>query len=113
MSYLLQLAGWVLLQSAWQTLVLGVFLMLVLRLIRGASAELRYRCAVLHLAAAIGAIVLTLVVSHASIAAGTTLAPVGKVRATWSPGFREGAQQFLRMLAWSWLGGIVIAQALL
>jgi beta-lactamase regulating signal transducer with metallopeptidase domain len=113
MNYVVGLLGWVALEAAWQTFAVALLLLLSLRLMRGAPAPRRYRCAVRHLTAVIGAVALTAIVSHASVAAGTVLAPGGGARASWLPGVADRAQPLLRAAAWSWLGGIAAAQILL
>src|SRR5512134_2741084 len=113
MNYVVQLLGWVALQVAWQTLAVVLLLLLSLRFMRRASAARRYHCTVLHLVGAIGAVVLSLIVSHASVALTSALAPAGNVRVSWLPGLHDQSQKFLPAVAWTWLGGIAIAQALL
>lgn len=113
MSYATQLAGWVALQCAWETLAIALLLPVAMRLMRRASSEWRYRSAVLHLAAAIGALVLTMAVSHASIASGASTAPPTSAGIASLPSLREPGQSLLLVLAWIWLGGIAVTQAVL
>ncbi|SPE32834.1 membrane hypothetical protein [Candidatus Sulfopaludibacter sp. SbA3] len=113
MTYPMQLMGWVLLHAGWQTLVIALWLDLAMRLMPRASAQLRYRTAALHLVAAIGAMALTLAVSHASMAAGSHMAPAREVPAGWFPAMRRGTGPLLAILAFVWLGGVAVAQALL
>jgi beta-lactamase regulating signal transducer with metallopeptidase domain len=113
MSYLAHLLGWVAIQSAWQTLVVAILLLLSLRLMRGASATRRYHCSVLHLVVAIATIVLSLLTSHASVAMRPHPASADHVHTAWLSGLQDQTQAFLPALAWIWLGGIAIAQGLL
>jgi len=113
MSYVMQLLGWVVLQVAWQTLAVAFVLLSSLRFMRGASAARRYRCAELHLAGALGALVLSLIVSHASIALTQTLASADNLRTDSLRGLSEQIQPFLPAVAWMWLAGAALAQALL
>jgi beta-lactamase regulating signal transducer with metallopeptidase domain len=113
MSYLVQLLGWVVFQVAWQTLAVALLLLLSLRFMRRASAARRYHCAELHLVGALGAVVLSLIVSHASVAVTPALASADNERASWLPGLHNQIQPFLPAVAWTWFGGTAIAQALL
>jgi bla regulator protein blaR1 len=113
MSYVVQLLGWLVLQVAWQTLAVALVLLSSLRFMRGASAARRYRCAELHLAGALGALVLSLIVSHASVVVTQTLAPTDNLRAGSLTGPNEQIQQFLPAVAWTWLAVAALAQALL
>ena len=113
MNYVVQLLGWVALQVAWQTLAVAFLLLLSLRFSRRESASRRYHCTVLHLEGAIAAVVLSLIVSHVSVALTPALVPADNVRVSWLPGLHDQSQEFLPAVAWTWLGGIAIAQALL
>lgn len=113
MSYVVQLLGWVVLQVAWQTLAVALLLLLSLRFMRRASAARRYRCAELHLAGALGAVVLSLIVSHASVAVTQAKASADNLRVSSPRGLNDQTQPFLPAVVWTWLGGIAIAQALL
>jgi beta-lactamase regulating signal transducer with metallopeptidase domain len=113
MSYLASLLGWVALQSAWQTLAFATLLALSLRFMRSAPAARRYRCAVLHLAGAIAAIMLSLAASHVSVAMSQPFANAERQRGAWLSGLQDHTQAFLPALAYAWLAGIAIAQGLL
>jgi beta-lactamase regulating signal transducer with metallopeptidase domain len=113
MNYVVQLLGWLALQVVWQTLAVAFLLLLSLRLLRGASAARRYRCAELHLAGAAAAIVVSLIVSHASVAMTHTPAPADNARASSSRRWDDQAQPYLPAVAWTWLAGIAAAQTLL
>ena len=113
MSYIVQLLGWAVLQVAWQTLAVALVLLSSLQFMRGASAARRYRCAELHLAGALGALMLSLTVSHASVALTQTLASADNLRASSLRGLNEQIQQLLPAVAWMWLAGAALAQALL
>ena len=111
MSYAAQLLGWVALQAAWQTFAIALLLLLSLRLMQEASAARRYRCAVLHLVGAIGAVALSLIASHASVAVRPGPAPASDLWVGWLPGLCDRTRPLLAAVAWIWLGGIAIAQA--
>ena len=111
MSYAAQLLGWVALQAAWQTFAIALLLLLSLRLMQEASAARRYRCAVLHLVGAIGAVALSLIASHASVAVRPGPAPASDLWVGWLPGLCDRTRPVLAAVAWIWLGGIAIAQA--
>jgi beta-lactamase regulating signal transducer with metallopeptidase domain len=112
MNYLLTLLGWVLLQAAWQIGAVAALQLLCLRSMWGVSAARRYRCAVWHLASALGAVALTFLASHASVAAGLTETQ----RRAVSDGFPVPSDHtllLLRSLGLIWLAGIGATQALL
>jgi beta-lactamase regulating signal transducer with metallopeptidase domain len=113
MNYVVQLLGWLALQVAWQTLAVSLLLLLSLRFMRRASAARRHRCAELHLAGAVAAVVVSLIVSHASVAMTQTLASADNARASSSRGLDDRAQPYLPAVAWTWLAGIAVAQTLL
>src|SRR5262249_34727056 len=113
MSYIAELLGWVVFQAAWQTVVLALLLLFSLRSMRGAPAAQRYRCGVLHLFGALGAVALSLTVSHVSVAATAALPAGHGLHASRLPGMHSLAKPFLQAMGWIWVAGIVIAQAAL
>lgn len=113
MNYVFHLAAWVLLQSGWQALAVALLLPVSMRLLGRASSDQRYRCAVLHLLTAVSAVVLTAVVSQASVAAGARLGPTGESEDAWISGLADNWQPSLAILASIWLAGVAIAQSLL
>jgi beta-lactamase regulating signal transducer with metallopeptidase domain len=113
MSYLAELLGWVAFQVAWQALVLALLLLVSLRSMRGAPATRRYRCGVLHLFGALGAIALSLTVSYTSVAATASVAPGHYLWASGMLVMHSQAKPFLQAMGWIWLAGIVIAQVAL
>jgi beta-lactamase regulating signal transducer with metallopeptidase domain len=113
MNYVAELLGWVVFQVAWQTLVLALLLLFSLRSLRGAPATQRYRCGVLHLFGALGAVALSLIVSHVSVAATASLAAGHHLRASRLLGMHSQAKPFLQAMGWIWLAGILIAQGVL
>jgi len=113
MNYLLQFAAWVLVQSAWQTCAIALLLPLSMRLLGRVSSEQRYRCAVLHLLTAVGAVVWTAVVSQASVAAGVHPTPMGERPIAWLSGAGEDGQPFVATIVLLWLAGMAITEMLL
>lgn len=113
MRYVAELLGWVMFQVAWQTFMLALLLLFSLRSMRGAPASRRYRCGVLHLFGALGAVALSLTLSHVNVAATVSVALGRHLQASGLPGMHPQTGPFLQAMGWTWLAGIAIAQAAL
>jgi beta-lactamase regulating signal transducer with metallopeptidase domain len=104
MNYAAHLFSWMLLQSIWQTAAIACLLTLSLRFASKGSARSRCLCAELHLAAAAGVMLLTLALSHATVAIGAHPATADGASVGDAAGTSPAA------LAWAWFIGALIAQ---
>jgi beta-lactamase regulating signal transducer with metallopeptidase domain len=110
MDYAEQLFAWLALQSAWQTAAVAGSLVIFLRLLRGASAARRYGCAALHLWCAVASLALSLLTSHATLMVTRLCAIADPVHNRWLEG---ETWRFPHSVAWTWLGGVVVATSIL